>query len=377
MMVVLCLIGTYYPIAPGITLADYICVPLFIVSCYKILLKRWGFDIFFKLTSIYIICMLLSALFNGNLFNTTFINFFRNYTYGSIIYLVTVNCLKSYKDIKVLLFFFLAYVLVFLFNYQTMMQDSFSQDLAHIDFGYGRNNVAFTAMLLAIFCEFLFYSKLLKSYIVLLIPLMLLIMVSCASRFAFIMFVTSFIVYRIFAKTGFSKRELFTIVLLMLVTPFVSSLLMNYIDSSFLSSSSEYLTEKVNNADDDFIHLRIFAINLIPIEKFYNENGLGHLLLGDGVSIQHSWFSHTFITTGIVGLICYIKTNIELILWSFKYKGVGLFLFIFITAMISNDFITNARFIVNVNSMLYALLCAIIYKYIELNENNISRSISC
>lgn len=102
------------------------------------------------------------------------------------------NNIKSIQDIKKLIVIGSAFLVVFLLNYRTMMQETYSENLATLDFGYGRNNVAFTALLFSILFEFLYYTKLLKSYVLLGIIIMAVIIVFCSSRYAMMMLVISF-----------------------------------------------------------------------------------------------------------------------------------------------------------------------------------------
>ncbi len=88
--------------------------------------------------------MIAAALINGDLTNTIFINYFRNYLWGVVIYFSLSNNIKSIQDIKKLIVIGSAFLVVFLLNYRTMMQETYSENLATLDFGYGRNNVAFT-----------------------------------------------------------------------------------------------------------------------------------------------------------------------------------------------------------------------------------------
>lgn len=370
LLIVGSLIGTYYSVAPGITYADFMCLLLLLISIIKYIQKQWVIDRFCKLSALYIPFMLFSAIINAEISNTVFINYFRNYLWGIVVYFALSNNIHCIKDIKKILLFGVAFMVIFLINYKSMMQETYYTNLATLDFGYGRNNVAFTALLFSIVFEFLYYTRLVKSYILLGIVVMTTIIVFCTSRFSMMMLIISFVIFRLFSYKKISISELITIICFVALGPIVYKIIITHIDSSFYAMSQNYLNEKINGAGDDFMNSRIMSINIDPIMHMLNFESLDFLLIGRPLYIQHSFLSHTLITTGIGGFLCYIISNIKLLKWTFKYKGDYLFLFIVVMVMFTNDFITNARFIIGVNSIFYGAICAIIYRYIIVNENS-------
>lgn len=227
------LIGSYYSIAAGITYADIACALLLIISSYKFITHQWLTDRFFTLTAIYVPFMIAAALINGDLTNTIFINYFRNYLWGVVIYFSLSNNIKSIQDIKKLIVIGSAFLVVFLLNYRTMMQETYSENLATLDFGYGRNNVAFTALLFSILFEFLYYTKLLKSYVLLGIIIMAVIIVFCSSRYAMMMLVISFLLFRFLSHQKVYGSEIFAISLLIIIGPILYKYILTFVDSSF------------------------------------------------------------------------------------------------------------------------------------------------
>lgn len=370
LLVLACLIGNSFSLDKGITISDPICVFFAVIAFYKVFTKSWHMDSFFKLTVGYVPFMLFSALANGTILNTVFLNFFRNYIFIPVIYLIVINSINSSKDLKLFCFLIFIYVVFFLSNFSTAMQDTYYQDLNQIDFEFGRNNVAFVSLLLSIFCAFLYYSKLFGKYVLLLIPFLVLVMVSCASRFAIIMLVLGYLIFRLFSKTKISVSEVCILFFLVLLTPYFMRVMNSFVDETFFAMSQEYLEEKLNNATDDLYQTRILSINYKPIILFMSLVDVSQILCGDGVSIQHSFVSHTIITTGVFGFLYYIFSFFYLSKKAFCHKQAGMFLFVLFITMNINDFVTNARFIVGVNSLLFAAIAATIYKYILLNEDS-------
>lgn len=363
------LVGFDYSITQGVSWADIAWGTLFVISLFNLLRRTWKFDYFAKCSALFIPFMLISALLNGEIGNTIFVNFFRNYTAGVVVYFALSNTIQSRKDIKTFLICGLVFLLSFILNYRRMMLDTYYENLATLDFGYGRNNVAFTALLFAILFEFLYYSKLAKGYILLGDVVMAVIIVLCASRYAMIMLIASYIIYRIMSGVKFSGKDVLVVGAFFLLLPFAFNAISGLGDSTFFENSSNYLNEKISNAGDDFYHTRIYLINVEPILKYISNKGVISLVIGDGCSIQHSFFSHALITTGVIGLYVFLRCLVNLLKWSFHFKGEGFSLFVIILTMYLNDFITNARFIIGVNSVFYCALCAIVYKYIQLSNN--------
>lgn len=368
------LVGTNFNIITGVTWGDIAASILLIIAIVCHLLGKWRLDMFSKLSAIYLPFMLVSAIINAELLNTIFINYFRNYLWGILFYDVLSNTIHSIKDIKRILVMFAAYLLFFLLNFKSMMDNTYYDTIATLDFGYGRNNVAFTALLLSIFFLFLYYSKLLKFYILVGIVLMSIIITFCASRYAMIMLVLSFILFYLCSRKGTNLKEILLFLLIAVVGGVVYHFVIGFIDESFYEFSQSYLNDKINGAGNDFWTTRILEINVKPVTNVLQSNNpLLVLMFGAPEAIQHSFLSHTLITTGLIGCLCFVVTHIKILFWSYQFKGVYFFLFLIVMVMFVNDFITNSRFIVTVNSMLYGMICAILYNYMKIYENfNIS-----
>jgi len=369
LLVVGSLVGYNYKIVTGFTWADVMCLSLLLISIVNHIQRRWKMDRLCRLSALYLPCMLAAAIINSELTNTIFINYFRNYLWGGLVYNALSNSIHSMKDIKWFLLFATAFIAVFLFNFRDMMTETQYNTINTLDFGYGRNNVAFTALLLAIVFEFLYYAKITRAYILLGVVLMAIIIVFCASRYAMIMLLISFFIYRINSNIKIRLSEIFSYVVFICIAIVIYNYVIGFIDTSFFEYSREYLNQKISRSGEDFYDTRIVAINVQPIsDLIMSENKLA-LLFGVPEAIQHSFFSHTLITTGVIGCLCYLITQIKVLTLTYRFKGVYIFLFIVVLVMFLNDFITNARFIVGVNSMLYGVICAILYKYIQINED--------
>lgn len=361
------LVGTYYQIADGITYSDIFCALLFLITIWNVGLRKWHTDKIFRLMAGYIPIMLVSAIINNTLLNTVFINFFRIYFEGCLVYFCLSNVFKSQKDIRSFLFLMSIYVVAFLINFRDLLASSFIvSNFTEIDFGYGRNNVGFTALLLTILVEFCYFTRLMSKYVLILIPVFIVVVLFSASRFSTIMLIGSFLLFRILSGKKFSFKEICLYVVVILVFPVIMNYVMQFGDKDIFQFTQDMLASKMDNVGEDAFDVRVISINVKPIEAACQNFYLHNYIFGDGISVQHSFFSHAFITTGIIGLLYYLIYNAKLLRWSFRFKGVDIFLFILLLVMLANDFITNAHFMIPVNSILFGTICAVMYKNIQL-----------
>ncbi len=363
------LIGVYYSIDKGISYADIFCPILSLFALYGFFSNRWKTNLFCRINIGYAVIMAIASVVNITFTNTVFINYFRIYIYGIIIYYCTYNSIRSRKDLKWFLFFISFYFVYFLININSIVQSSFivgegdytslSQQII-----YGRNPLGFTAILFSLLVLFLYTTKILKFYICsIILGMSAFVIVLSASRFSVITFVLVllyflFVTYRHIGFGGFIKS-----IVIMLAFPLLASYLSSYVSSDILSSGIDLLTGKMEVIDSDVENVRIFAINVDPINNWMKSAKYLNYLIGDGLYIGHSVFAHTLLSTGLVGLAYYMYTNIKFSIVSYNKGTVyGKFLFLVVTVMLMNDLITNSRFIILLNNMLFMTIVAVISK---------------
>ena len=116
------LLGIDYAIAPGITWADVAWGCILIISIIKLVNHKWEIDYFTKYSMMFIPCMIISSIGNFEFTNTVFINFFRNYTAGIVVYFALSNVIESKKDIKIFLLFGIAFLLQFMWFFFNLVE---------------------------------------------------------------------------------------------------------------------------------------------------------------------------------------------------------------------------------------------------------------
>ena len=353
------LIGYHFTIKPGVSYADFFMCILLVIMCLKIISRKWELDKFALLNLGYVFIMLFSSFLNQTFTNTIFINYFRIYFYGCVAYICLFNSLKCKTDLIRFLLFFSLYLIFFAFNTRDFIMLSQESDVSNYqDFtsslSYGRNNWGFTGLLFIIFTLYLMLTKQIKTWqSVLVLGLSVLVIFLSVSRMSIL---GALIVFVCFCFIG--KKNRLTILFSAVVVYFLVSFLMDFVSEEVLDSELGFINEKMDNASDDFYSTRVYSINILPLSLFYEKADLIQFIFGDGISIQHSIVAQTLMSTGIVGFIYFLFAHINLFLTylrkSQQDKMTALLIFIFI----ANDFITNSRFIILVNTLLYSTMCA-------------------
>ena len=129
-------------------------------------------------------------------------------------------------------------------------------------------------------------------------------------------------------------------------------------------SAISFFNNKSSNYGEDLISTRFYLINIDPIINNFEKFNILQILIGDGVSIQHSFLSHTLIVTGLLGFMIFIKKYYLIIKDSFRLikKGVSnnisKFLILTILIVLINDFITNVSFFLPFAGYLSAIIIA-------------------
>ena len=354
-------IGVYFTLDKGITYADVFCPILSLFALFGLVTNRWHLDNFCRINIGYAAIMAFASILNLSFTNTVFINYFRIYLYGIVIYCCTYNSIRSKRDLKKFLFIIFLFFLYFLVNLNTIVQFSF--EVGEGDYSslsnhiiYGRNSLGFTAILFSLLSLFLYSIDIIKIYMCSAVLL-------SASRFSVIAFIIILVYFLIVNSRQKGVVGILKSIVIMIAFPLLAGYLFSFVSSDVLSTGIDLLTGKMEVIDSDVEDVRIFAINVRPILNWMADAKIINYIIGDGSFIGHSIFAHTLISTGIIGLIYYMYTNIKYLTVNFLGKTVfNKFTFLVVSIMIMNDFITNSRFIILLNNMLFMLIVAFISK---------------
>jgi len=367
------LIGTSFSIAAGITFGDVFCLLLMLQAVPKLLKKKWRMDFFFKVSFTYVIMMLLSATLNGTLTNTIFINFIRIAFDGCLVYLCLRNTLKTEEDVKLFIKIMLIFPLFFAVKLKQILESTFNPDVLSIhevEFDNGRNGFGFTALLYLLFVLLAYYKNFLNRLPSLIICTFLLgCIYFSVSRAAILLALITIVMYVITVELKrISTHQVVIYLALLLFIPIILHMLSSYISLGVLESGQELLESKMEDTGSDFIDIRIYFINIIPIKESFRQFSLLQTLFGDGLTVRHSFIAHSLIVTGLIGFIvfCY---SILVPMFHYWRKGFLGKSFVYVMAlMLYNDFLTNARYIIHENTMLYMIICAIFVSLINISN---------
>ena len=310
--------------------------------------------------------MLLSGSYNLTFSNTIFLNYFRIYLEGLIVYYCLYNTIKQERDLRSFLLFFLCYLLFFVANTKTFALSSFDVNNYHDFTGellYGRNAWGFTGLLLGFFAVFLMISKQISRVVcAAVLSFSLFVIVLSISRFAAISFFFIVLAYLFLYRKRIGFKNIIILLVGISLVVLLLSYLMTFVSQDMLDMELEYLAEKIEGVSSDLKETRMVDINKIPITQWFNDASLINLIIGDGLYIGHSIIAHTLISTGIIGFLYYLLYSLRLIIINIRKDIYSKSLAILIVVMFANDFIANSRFIILVNACLYMIIAVFIEK---------------
>lgn len=362
LLIICCFIGFFFPIAAGVTLSDIASIILLVICLSKVARGKWVVDAFGKYSLVYASIMLLSALINLTLSETQFLNYFRLFLFGTIIYISTYNIVLEKFSVNLLVRMFSLFSIYFIFYSKKHVFTAWNVGFTNLDIfdnSMNLNTWGFTNLMFVILLYLYYKKNLMSQYI-------LFVLISIHSVFVYLSYSrSSYLLYILFwgviitrqIRRGNIKSFIkYVIIGGILVSLCAFYILPQYLSSDLLEIGTEFITKKMNSANSDLEEVRWVALNEMPINNFLiNASFIDHLL-GDGVSIQHSWFSHVLISTGIVGFAYFIIYH--LLILRICYKQKCLILAVVVVVMLANDFATNIRFIFSPPSYLYMFICA-------------------
>lgn len=364
------LVGTRFDVAAGITMADFFCGGLAIICALKfsvILSKR---DIIAKYTLAYSVLLIFSATINGNITNTVVLNFCRIFVEGLIVYAALIIAIKNRQKIKLLSILIILFSILYLFASKEQLDSSMLQEnnYALVDFEQGRNAFGVTNLLIGFIIVFIYFTRpfALSKYCVLFVPFLIFNIIFSASRFSTLSMAlfAAFVLY--WQRKSISFRNIFFILLVGTAVYFIVPLLMQSVDSTFMDASTELLTNKLKKNEDGGFMYRLMDLNILWIADWLENTPFIVWFFGDGISITHGILSFTFCCTGLVGCIYFCYSNYKMAYRFYKSGFCGQYLGFVIGIFFLNDVVTNSRFIISQNTLIYMGVLAYISSYIRI-----------
>ena len=180
----------------------------------------------------------------------------------------------------------------------------------------------------------------------------------------------AFVLY--WQRRSISFRNIFFILLGCAAVYYIVPILTQSVDSTFMNTSTELLTNKLEKNEDGGFMYRLMDLNILWIADWLDETPFFMWFFGDGASITHGILSFTFCCTGLIGCIYFCYSSIKMAMKSYKSGFYGQYLCFVIGLYFLNDMVTNSRFIISQNTLIYMGILAYISSYIKTysNENS-------
>lgn len=366
------LVGVNYPVITGVSWADLFVVPLFIYVILNLKSIKINNDIIAYTSIIYAIIMLISALINATITDTIFLNFFRNYIEGCIAYLALKRAINNERDFKIFSYIAILYCVLYIFmisrSFSTIIGGGGKFSSLNSEIYGGRNGMAVTNLLLIILLSYIVYFwRTTKSYIVfLLFPFLIFNIIFSASRFSVISLALFVLFFVIFMTKEIKTIHKMGLIIIIIAIPFFVEHLTSNMDVDAMMYSSELLNDKITQNEDGGFMYRLNNLNYKVIVNWLDNTPVYKWILGDGISITHGVFAFTFCCTGIVGFFYFLVSHIKMIILVWKKSLIGKYLAFFIFIFFLNDIVTNSRFIIGLNTLIYMGMLALMSNTIVL-----------
>ncbi|WP_144280889.1 hypothetical protein [Chryseobacterium echinoideorum] len=378
LLIFLCIFLTLYNVnnvSLTVTYSDIIFLVLFIIFVNDVFKKGLSFDKFSKLWTFYLAILVISGLINFTFLEGRFLNIFKTYFFSLVLYIMVYSYILKNK-IKIKTFCIYTIILCSFFLVKTWgeMQSKLSNidtGFTNVDLFESSLNLNTWGYILVLFLVFTFYcliSNIYTKFSLMFSAVILIFIFFSYSRTAYSLSILSIVWTFLFVN----KRNIRNIIIPVLFISIVY-LLWETLGIKTSDAALDFIDKKSGNYGDDLINTRFYIINIEPLIENYEKFNPIQAFIGDGVSVQHSFFSHTLIVTGIIGFVIYLKRYIYIIkyLYSSIKKKVqtkkAKMLLLLVIIILINDFVTN----VSAYLPFAAYLSSVIMAYIMADINKI------
>jgi hypothetical protein len=330
---------------------DPICAVLFLVSIVSVLLRRWRLDLPAFMMAGYLATMAVSGLYNETLTKGTFLNFARNATWGLGLYVVGLNTVRTKATLEqayqVAALFCAFLVASSMISMPTLWSSGF-HNLVPLVGGLSLNEFGF---IVALLFTFLATWWAMSPHSLIRGAVLVLALAGVGLSFSRSAYSNVIIAGTILALGTARKQNLKAALLAVLTVIGLMSVqgeLMN-----LFPETETFWEEKVATYGSEVRQLRLVELNVEPVLEWATQP-TELLLMGDGITFQHSLVPSTLWMTGLLGAIFMglyyfglLRNAVEL--WR-KWPpdtglrinlGIGFFALILI--MFLNDLIANHR----------------------------------
>ncbi len=336
------------------SISDPLVVILAAFCVIQVAASKWRLDstAWFQFGTI--ICLLLSGIVNQNLSNGTLLNFIRTASGGLAVYVAMMNSVDSGRLIRRFGFLcFVSAVVLWGFGAAPIIE-KFSSDFRSDQALFGTTEInTFGFMFVLMFGASAPFWVLDNRFFAgtIISGVMVAGAASSLSRSAVSTLAISLVA--ILATGGSSRRKGTPITPLLILCTVAAVLYGRFVTLGSESAAAELVQRKVNEYGDDAVNLRLSELTITPIMEWAKEPFMV-LLVGDGMTFQHTFLANAVWMSGLLGLICGIGTYVSLIVDAVRnfrfnrgsrvHRIVSMCFGVLVLAMILDDSVTNHRF---------------------------------
>jgi hypothetical protein len=361
-----------------VTYGDTLSIVLLVIFLKNFIENKLSNNFFSKYWFIYLSILFITGIFNLTLFEGEYLNIFRTNLISLIYFIFIYTYVKNGKiNSKQFAIGIALLAIAFLLKTWPEMQQAWTTsdlgftDVNIFDSSLNLNTWGFSLLLLLV----IFSYESLDRFNIIFLTCCLVCVYFIFFSYSRTSYILTFLLFLYIVL--YVKRVKTSIAVLIACTiPFIFFLYQSFSSKIVISDSTyEFLSRKQETFGNDLVDDRFYTINIKPITENFSDFNVFQMFFGDGHSIQHSFFSHTLVVTGILGFIIFILRFLLTISYSFKNiklknKPVeSKYLFLLLVIFIVNDFITNLSSYLPFAAYLSAIIFAYFFGMVDRDIN--------
>lgn len=332
-----------------VTYSDAVFVLLVLLFLKDLVDGRLRFPRFAQDWLFYILILLFSGLVNLTFLEGPFLNIFKTYCFSFVLFVMVYSYIQNGLLRKKMFLIYSAILLVaFMIKTWTEMQanllaaDVEFTSVGLFDSSLNLNTWGFILVLFLVQTLYFAVTTKFKNLAIIIAGITLIFIFFSYSRTAYTLALMALLWTFLYVDRGAKNTIVLPLILLGVIY-----LGWNIWEFNISEDSLSFLERKSTGYGDDLVNTRFQMINILPLEEHYSEFNIINIVVGDGISIQHSFLSHTLIVTGILGFIVYVRrfwSQLAVLIENIKRRLLvkeSKMLVLLLLIILINDFITN------------------------------------
>lgn len=344
-----CIRGNIHFIGRKFSHGDLFALALLIIATLLVSLRKWKITSVGALWFAFLVVLLISGTINNALLHGSYLNHFRTFGLSWAFYIVIYNTLKTPDSFE---FFGRSAILsscILLLFYWVGIKAGFVQVKSLEEVSrwkvFQNINVINLSLMLALLLGY-WQSNLKNVFTLTVIVLLLVTIFFSLSRNGYvmaIMVVCGFFLDNVKKMSAQKTILVAALVSVAIAIPFSASKMLT-------KEEKDLLVYKLDDFSTEVIEERLIKININVVKNWFDEKP-SVILLGDGISYQHSFLTHVLYVTGIIGFIVILGyySNLFLIIQTKNYhriernSAIKWLSFFTIFSCLISDLATNTR----------------------------------